>query len=170
MKTRYNILAFIFIGILGALSHFVYEFSGNNKLIGYFFATNESTWEHLKLLFFPTIIYSAIEYLFVRREIKNYIPAVVISVIIGMLSIVVLFYTYRGVIGKNIDFINILIYYLGLIISLTVKNKIIRSEILNSKSASLLFLIISLIIALFFFRFTYSPPALAIFKPPVSSI
>jgi hypothetical protein len=170
MKTRYNILAFIFIGVLGALSHFVYEFSGNNKLIGYFFATNESTWEHLKLLFFPTIIYSAIEYLFVRREIKNYIPAVVISVIIGMLSIVVLFYTYRGVIGKNIDFINILIYYLGLIISLTVKNKIVDSEILNSKSASLLFLIISLIIALFFFRFTYSPPTLAIFKPPVSSI
>ncbi len=169
MKTRYNILAFIFIGILGALSHFVYELSGNNKLIGYLFATNESTWEHLKLLFFPTIIYSAIEYFFVRREIKNYIPAVVISVIIGMLSIIVLFYTYRGVIGKNIDIVNILIYYLGLIISLIIKNKIIDSEILASKSASILFLTIYLIIALLFFRFTYSPPTLAIFKPPISS-
>ena len=169
MKVRYNLLAFIFIGIIGALSHFVYEFSGNNKFIGYFFATNESTWEHLKLLFFPIIVYSFIEYFLQKREIKNYIPAVIISVIIGMISIVVLFYTYKAVIGKNIDFINISIYYIGLIITLVVKNKIINSEILSSKGASVLFIIISLIIAFLFFRFTYFPPTLAIFKPPVST-
>ena len=169
MKLRYNILAFIFIAILGTLSHFVYEFSGNNKFIGYFFAINESTWEHLKLLFFPTLIYSVIEYFLLKLEIKNYIPAVVISVIIGMISVVVLFYTYKGVFGKNIDFINISIYYIGLIITLIVKNKIINSEIFSSKGASILFLIISVIIALLFFRFTYFPPTIAIFKPPVST-
>jgi hypothetical protein len=86
-----------------------------------------------------------------------------------MISIVVLFYTYKGVIGKNIDFINISIYYIGLIITLVVKNKIINSEILSSKGASVLFIIISLIIAFLFFRFTYSPPSLAIFKPPLSA-
>lgn len=168
MKTRYNLLAFIFIGTLGAISHFVYEWSGNSKIIGYFFATNESTWEHLKLLFFPTLIYSFLEYFFVKNEIKNYIPAVVFSVIIGMLSIVVLFYTYKGVLGYNVDFINILIYYLGLLISLIIKNKIIDSEILSGKSFAIIFLCIALLIAIIFFRFTYFPPALGIFEPPIS--
>jgi hypothetical protein len=167
MKTRYNLLAFIFIGTLGAISHFVYEWSGNNKIIGYFFATNESTWEHLKLLFFPTLIYSFLEYFFVKKEIKNYIPAVVFSVIIGMLSIVVLFYTYKGVLGYNVDFMNILIYYLGLLISLIIKNKIIDSEILSGKNFTIVFLSLAFLIAVAFFRFTYFPPQLNIFKPPV---
>ncbi len=167
MKTRYNLLAFIFIGVFGAISHFIYEWSGNNKIIGYFFATNESTWEHLKLLFFPTLIYSFVEYFFVKKEIKNYIPAVVISVIVGMISIVTLFYTYRGILGYSIDFLNIVIYYVGLIISLILKNKIINSEILDGKNFAIIFLAFAFFIAIVFFRFTYFPPELNIFKPPV---
>lgn len=167
MKTRYNLLAFIFIGASGTISHFVYEWSNNNKFLGYFFSTNESTWEHLKLLFFPTILYSIIEYIFVKREIKNYIPAVVISVIVGMFSIVALFYTYQGILGYNIDTLNIITYFIGIIIMLIVKNKIIDSEILSSRNSSIIFFIIAVLIALLFFRFTYSPPALGIFKPPM---
>jgi len=167
MKARYNILAFIFIGLVGSLGHFFYEWSGNNKIIGYFFATNESTWEHLKLLFFPTLIYSFIEYFFVKKDIKNYIPAVIISVIVGIISIVTLFYTYKGILGYNIDFINIAIYYVGLIISLVLKNRIINSEILSGKNFTLIFLGIGFLITFAFFRFTYFPPELNIFKPPV---
>ena len=167
MKTRYNILAFIFIGIFGSLGHFFYEWSGNNQIVGYFFSTNESTWEHLKLLFFPTIIFSIVEYFFVKSEIKNYIPAVVISVIAGMLTIVTLFYTYQGILGYNVDFLNIVIFFIGIILILIIKNKIIDSEILSSRNSSLIFLLIAVLIAFSFFRFTYFPPALGIFKPPI---
>lgn len=166
MKTKYNLLAFLVIGILGALGHFVYDWSGNNRLIGYFFAVNESTWEHLKLLFFPTVIYSVIEYIFVKKEIKNYIPAVIISVISGMLAIVTLFYTYQGVIGKNIDFLNIAIFYIGIIIMLCIKTKIIDSEALSDRNWSLIFLLIGVLIAFLFLIFTYSPPNLNIFSEP----
>ena len=82
MKTKNILTAFIIIGILGSLSHFVYEWSGNNRFVGYFFAVNESTWEHLKLLFFPTVVYSVIEYFLVKNKIANYIPAAVISVFV----------------------------------------------------------------------------------------
>ena len=84
MKTRYNILAFIFIGLLGSLGHFFYEWSGNNKIIGYFFATNESTWEHLKLLFFPTVIYSVIEYFFVYAGHPSFIIVSINSPLLGI--------------------------------------------------------------------------------------
>ena len=168
MKTKYNIIAFLVIGLLGTLSHFVYEWSDFNKVVGYFFATNESTWEHLKLLFFPTILFSIIEYFFVKKEITNYIPTVIISVIVGMVSIIILFYSYKGVLGYGIDAINIAIFYIALIISLIVKNKIIESELFSSTNANLLFLLLGVFITFLFVNFSYSPPALGIFTPPVS--
>ncbi len=166
MKFKYNLIAFIFIGILGGISHFVYEWSGKNQIVGYFFSVNESTWEHLKILFFPTVIFSFIEYLFVKKEIKNYIASVVISVIVGMLSIIILFYSYKGFLGFGIDFINILIFYISIVIMLVIKNKLIDSEKFSGDNTQLLFLIIGFIIALLFVFFTYNPPSLAVFKPP----
>lgn len=53
VKTRLNLFRFIFISILGVLLHFTYEWSGDNPAVGLFSAVNESTWEHLKLIFFP---------------------------------------------------------------------------------------------------------------------
>ncbi|MBR4116633.1 MAG: hypothetical protein IKK65_00935 [Clostridia bacterium] len=167
MKAKYNIIAFLFIGVLGAVSHFVYEWSGENKILGYFFAVNESTWEHLKLLFFPTIIFSVIEYFFVKKEINNYVISVAVSVVVGMLSIIVLFNTYTGFLGYSIDFLNILIYYIALVIMLIIKNKIIVNGKFSGQNSSLFGMLICFIITLFFIFFTYNPPSLAVFTPPI---
>lgn len=134
--------------------------------IGYFFPINESTWEHLKLLFFPTLLFSIIEYNFVKHEIKNYATSITVSVITGMLSIIVLFYTYTGILGYYVDFFNILIYYIALIIMLIIKNKLIESEKLKSQVATTVSLIILFVIALLFIIYTYNPPKIALFKTP----
>ncbi len=167
MKFKYNLIAFLVIGIMGAISHFVYEWSGKNQILGYFFPINESTWEHLKLLFFPTVLFSFIEYIFAKKEIKNYVASVVISLIVGMLSIIILFYSYKGFLGYGIDFINILIYYISIIVMLLVKNKIVDSEKFENSNYSLFFLFIGFLITLLFVFFTYNPPSLAVFNPPV---
>ena len=52
----YIITGIIFVSIVGTLFHFVYEWSGNNILIGLFTPINESIWEHTKLIFFPIAI------------------------------------------------------------------------------------------------------------------
>ena len=67
MSIKKNVIAFFIIGILGTLSHFIYEWTGENLIAGYFFNVNESTWEHLKLLFFPTVTYSVFEYTFLNK-------------------------------------------------------------------------------------------------------
>ena len=166
MKFKYNIIAFLFIGILGTVSHFVFEWANTSKIIGYFFPVNESPWEHLKLLFFPTILFSLIEFIFVKNEIKNYVPSVIISVIIGMLSIITLYFTYTGILGYNIDFINIIIFYISIIITLFVKNKIIDSEKFSGANYSLIFLTAGFIITLMFIFYTYNPPSIQIFIEP----
>ena len=53
---KYHIFSILLISILGTLLHFTFHCSNSNLLIGAFSAVNESTWEHLKLLFFPTLI------------------------------------------------------------------------------------------------------------------
>ena len=50
---RWEIVGFIATGLFGTLLHFVYEWTGGNRVIAVFSAVNESTWEHMKLLFIP---------------------------------------------------------------------------------------------------------------------
>ena len=43
------VIAIIFISVIGTLLHFMYEWSGHNKVVSLFAAVNESTWEHIKI-------------------------------------------------------------------------------------------------------------------------
>ena len=63
IKTWQIITAIIWI-ILGILLHFTYEWSGDKIIVGLFSAINESTWEHLKLLFFPMVITIIVGYFY----------------------------------------------------------------------------------------------------------
>ena len=60
---KYQIFSAFFTIILGTLFHFTYEWSGNNAFVGTFSSVNESTWEHLKLTFFPMLITAIIRLL-----------------------------------------------------------------------------------------------------------
>ena len=168
MKFKYNLIAFFVIGILGAISHFVYEWSGDNYAVGLFFPVNESTWEHLKLLFFPTAIYSVFEYFLSHEKPKNYLQSVVFSVLCGMLWIIILFYTVKGVFGKSPDFINIGIYFISIIIMLCKKNKLIKEEKFNLSLFYWLAVAMAILVAILFIFWSYNPPSINIFLPPVA--
>ena len=53
---KLDIIGFVFVSVIGTLAHFVFEWSGNNTVVGLFCPINESPWEHLKLIFFPGTI------------------------------------------------------------------------------------------------------------------
>ena len=52
---------FLFVAAAGSLLHFLYEYSGQNPLAACISPVNESTWEHLKLLFFPYLVFLFVE-------------------------------------------------------------------------------------------------------------
>ncbi len=58
---RYTLSGILFTSILGTLSHFLYGWSGSRVLVGLFAPVNESVWEHMKLLFFPMLLYFVFE-------------------------------------------------------------------------------------------------------------
>ncbi len=170
MKNCKKSTAFLIISILGTLSHFIYELTGKRYVVGLIFPINESTWEHLKLLFFPAVIYFTVCYFLINEKPKNYILSSLISILIGMLAIIVLFYTYRGVIGRNIDFLNITIYYIGVLLTVIMQNKLLNSNKFKTKFSERLALVITILIAISFAIFTHNPPSLGIFLPPVAEV
>ena len=46
---KYMIYGSVPICLIATLNHFLYEFSGNNAIVGIFTPINECVWEHLKL-------------------------------------------------------------------------------------------------------------------------
>lgn len=53
---RFCIIGAVVTIVLGILSHFVYDWTGQNFCVGLFFPINESTWEHMKLVYFPMLL------------------------------------------------------------------------------------------------------------------
>lgn len=165
---RYTIIGFIFVSILGSLAHFFYQWSDYNFFVGLFSAVNESTWEHLKLLFFPCLIWSAAEYFLLGRP-KSLFLSKAIGVITGMAFIIIFFYTYTGAIGKSVDILNIFSFFIGAAISFTVDYQLIKNNKFNSNAelATGIALLISLCI--FFILFTVYPVKIPLFKDPITS-
>ena len=90
----WEIIGFLTVCALSGVFHFIYDWSGKQAWIGFFCPVNESTWEHLKLLFFPVLIFSAIEYIWIRKESKNFIAARVTGTVLGMFTIIAVSYTH----------------------------------------------------------------------------
>lgn len=157
---------FLFISVLGVLLHFTYEWSGDNPIVALFSAINESTWEHLKLLFFPMLLLTIIELLFTeKRQLpSNYLFARTIGILSGMAFIVIAFYTLTGVFAKLPDAVNIALYFLGVFLALCIENKINRG---NSQNHSAFAAIVLLALTIAFFVFTKYPPSIGLFANPV---
>ena len=155
----------IIVTILGTLGHFLYKWSGNSPIAALFFPINESTWEHLKLLFFPFLLVSVWKYFRHGRYQRNFFYNQWIAVLYGMLSIIILFFTYSGVIGHSVLIIDLLIYVFSVILTFYVADRLNeatkRSSFMPANVA-----VLWLAVSFLFFLFTCFPPDIPLFFPP----
>lgn len=165
MLSKKFLIIFLLIGGIGTLMHFVYGWSGENPVVGVFAPVNESIWEHLKLLFFPSIAYCAFSYL-KSQKYPNDPFAALAGVFSGMLTIIILYYTYSGIIGKNIDWLNITIYFIGVAVFLAVRYLIRKNQVFTSGTANLTAIAIIILLSILFAVWSFYPPKLGIFVPP----
>lgn len=164
--TLKNVTAFLIIGLLGVLGHFVYEWSGEAFALGLFFPVNESTWEHLKLLFFPALLYFSTEYAFSAQKPDNFWQATTRGIFTGMAVIVVAFYTLTGIVGRNLGFVNILLYFVGLLALLIRRHTLLRREALARPRARFAAWGILALMAVLFMLWSVFPPDLGLFWSP----
>ena len=165
--SHWQFFGFIFTGIVGVILHFLYEWTNNNKFVAIFSGINESTWEHIKLLFFPMFIFALIENKCFKKEYENFWCVKLKGILIGMILIPVLFYTLTGVFGQTPSWINITIFFIAAGISYIYETSLFNKEnIFCVSNKTALFFIIC--IAFSFAIFTFAQPKLAIFKDPVT--
>ena len=160
----WEIGSFIFIGLVGAALHFTFEFSNfENMVVAFFSAVNESTWEHLKMVFWPGVWFALIEYTYVRDRANNYLIAKAASLFIMPLVITVGWYLYTPFTQKSIYKVDLFLFYLAVLLGQVVSYKLLTRAPLSRKANN--FAVGSLIVMLVAFStFTFYPPHIFLFE------
>lgn len=160
---RYLIIGTIFVIVLGTLSHFFYEWSNNNFVVGFFSPVNESTWEHMKLVFFPMLLFSLIA----KYRLKSIYPCITSSLLFGILLgtflIPIFFYTYTGILGYNVLVLDLITFILAVICSFSSVYRLTLSCRMQNHT-TILFIAVCVVFVCFIL-FTVYPPSIALFTP-----
>ena len=169
MKQRsilWQAAGFALVTFGGTILHFLYDWTDGSILVAPFSGVNESTWEHMKLLFWPLFLYALVQQLFFRDQ-KNYWCVKLAEILLGLVLIPVLFYTYNGVIGKSPDWIHITIFYITALLVFLFEWWAFKNDRLPCKCPRLAFAVICLSGALFVV-FTFAPPQIPLFQDPLT--
>ena len=164
----WQLMGFGITVLCGTLLHFLYEWLGESVWVAPFSGVNESTWEHMKLLFLPSFAFAIIQSFFFKN-ISDFWCIKLRGIILGLSLIPIMFYTYNGVISKSPDWVNITIFFIAAAIAYIYEYRLFKFEKLNCKSSKLAFGILC-IIALLFIIFTFATPKINIFKDPIQNI
>ena len=157
---------FVFAAIGGTLLHFLYDLTGENAFVAPFSAVNESTWEHMKLLFFPLFIFALIQSRFFKNY-DNFWCVKLIGILIGLILITILFYTINGIFGRSPDWVNISIFFVSAAVAFLLETHFFKKGFFECRSPWLAFSLICLI-GVFFIIFTFATPKIPLFQDPLT--
>jgi hypothetical protein len=172
MATRRSILRWelggiVFTVVVGTVLHFVFDWSGRWIPIAPIAAVNESVWEHLKLGFWPALVYAALEYSRFRRSVKNFHLAKTLGIYLIPITIVVLYYAYTTIIGHGLLAVDIAIFVVAVIVGQLVSYKVLAAPPLSERFNR--FAPIALVVlAILFVLFTFCPPQFPLFRDSVT--
>lgn len=162
----WQLIGFAFTSLGGTILHFLYEWSGNANWVAGFSGVNESTWEHMKLLFWPMFIYAIIESFFFRDR-EDFWCIKLHGILSGLLLIPIIFYAYNGVIGKSPDWLNIAIFFVCAALAYIYEAFLFNTGKPRCRPKKWSFCILCFIGALFIV-FTFKTPQIEIFKDPLT--
>ena len=64
----WQLFGFAAVSLCGTLLHFLYDLTGESVWAAPFSGVNESTFEHMKLLFWPMLAFAAVQWFFFRER------------------------------------------------------------------------------------------------------
>ena len=150
---KLTIIGVLVVSLLGTLFHFMYEW-----IPLFIFPMNESIFEHCKLIIFPFLIFYLCCIPFYKEDKGELISYFVSAIFLSIAIIIVGYYTYSGIIGYDIDAVNIILYYISVLIGFIL---IYKKKTFVSFSNSVIFLLIMIILVTVF---SFYPPSLSFFK------
>lgn len=160
-----------FISIIGSIMHFVYDWSGNLTIVGLIAPINESIWEHLKLTFWPMLLWWSLWFFKNGKKYDisagRWFSACTAALLVCPLFIVSFYYTYTGSFGIHLLLLDIASLFIGVIIAQFLALHIYRYIRKSSFSFYGAVIVIAIMITAFVI-FTFAPPHIPLFKDGVT--
>jgi len=108
-KIIWFFLSIPMILLLSSLNHYLGDWFNSCPFFNLWTPTSESVWEHLKIIFYPTIVWWTIFYFAGRNyfdlDINNTIVAAVSSAMVGVIFLLMSYYTLH--IGFGLDYLGL---------------------------------------------------------------
>ena len=162
----WQLWGFASTALLGTLLHFLYDWLGGPLWIAPFSGVNESTFEHMKLLFWPMLLFAAVESPFFRDR-KDFPCIKLRGILLGLLLIPVIFYTYNGIVGKSPDWLNITIFFVTAAAVYLYEWRLLRRSDTPCRWPRAAVAMLCLL-ALLFAVLTFKTPELGLFRDPLT--
>ena len=156
---------FVFATAVGTVLHFLLGWT-NADFLAPICAVNESTWEHMKILFFPMLFFAWIQYPFFQKEYQGFWWIKLIGVLVGVGSVPIFFYTYNGAFGASPGWLNVVFFFLSAGLGYFVEWLLFRKQWALRNGFIAVILLVG--IAVVFVVFTYVPPQLPLFQDPLT--
>lgn len=163
----WQIAGFVFTSIFGTLLHFLYEWSEESLITGLFSPVNESIWEHLKLIYVPMLLFSVIEYCYVGKEATHFWCLKLMGLLMALTLIPSLFYTYTGISGIMVDWLNIVIFFAASGAAYWMETNWLQKAAF-CRAPQLISILLIALIGFLFVKFTLHPPHIPLFRDPVT--
>jgi hypothetical protein len=159
---KWELTGIAVIFLLGSLFHFMFDLTGSHAAAGAFFPVNESVFEHLKLTFWPAIIWWAFSYRFLRASARNFIISRAAALFTMPAVTLIIFYAYTSLSGWENVFVDILIFLVAVAAGQMTGYWLLKRPPLPLWLTGLSVIFIIMLGAGYVF-FTYYPPDLPIF-------
>ena len=162
----WQLVGFAVTSLGGTVLHFLYEWLGGALWIAPFSGVNESTWEHMKLLFWPMLLFAFVQSFFFRER-EDFWCIKLRGTLLGLALIPVLFYTYNGAVGASPDWLNIAIFFISAAAVFLYEARLFFKNTLRCalpKAAIALLCVIALLFAVF----TFATPRIGLFADPLT--
>ena len=164
----WQLMGFALTSLGGTILHFLYDWLGEAYCIAPLSGVNESTWEHMKLLFWPMFMFAILQSFFFR-EYKDFWCIKLRGILLGLLLIPIIFYTYNGAVGKSPDWLNIAIFFVSAAAAYAYEARLFERKMMSCFSPKLAFYTLCTL-GILFIIFTFNAPKIEIFKDPISGI
>ena len=163
----WQIGGFLFTAVMGTFLHFLFDLTGGSVWSALFSAVNESIWEHMKLLFYPMVAVALVEYFVWGRDWDSFWCIKLIGILVGLVVIPVMYYSYTGILGISADWFNITIFFIAAGLVYWLETKLLRNS-LSCPLPSTVSVIGIVLIGIAFTVLTFVPPHIPLFQDPVT--
>ena len=162
----WQLAGFAVTSLGGTLLHFLYGWLGEAVWVAPFSGVNESTWEHMKLLFWPMLLFAVVQSFFFKDR-RDFWCIKLRGILLGMVLIPMLFYTYNGVVGKSPEWFNIAIFFVAAAAVYMYEVRLFEGSRVRCRSPKWAMAALG-VPAVLFVVFTFFPPEIGLFLDPLT--